>query len=140
MVMKKYVYYNHWLKDTAAKEEDIPKYPKDFDNYWKKQSTNNHKAKIVWELVQHYGLQILDKPMLSLAPVLRTSLKDLSKMLELVDANLTDSAKSLLLKSPVTIQAAQIEELESDGQEAISLEKKWLDSSDIDLYLRFFHS
>jgi hypothetical protein len=86
---------------------------------------------LLLELVGRYGLQILDKPMLFLEPVLRTPLKDLPCMLDFVDANLTESAKSLLLmKSPVKIEAARIEELDS----------KWLNSTEIDLYLRFFHS
>jgi hypothetical protein len=144
MVMKKYVYYNHWLKDTAVKQVDHPNFDHDFEIEWKKQSKTKLKGKIISELVGRYGIRILDKHMLSLEPVLRTPQKDLPYMFDLVDANLTDSAKSLLLKSPVTIEAARIEELDSRIEELDSrieeLDSKWLNSTDIDLYLRFFHS
>jgi hypothetical protein len=143
--MKGYTYFNHWLKDSDTKNSVVPtkfKYPDDFETYWHVRRNDQHKGKLLAQIINHYGIEILEKQISTLGVLLKTPLAALGVIFEIADANLTEEAKKHLnlVKSnhkPLMIEGRRIQELKDM---TIEQQTKWLSSTDIDLYLRFFHS
>ena len=141
--MKRYIYYNHWQKDSLVQEQH-PTYPKEYELEWRHRSKADHNAKIIAAVATQYGTQIFEKSLSSLSTILRLrpSLKLLPELFDIVDANLTVRAKAILQP---TIEGGRIIELDSTPIEMEStmdstMQKKWLTDTDIDTYLRYFYS
>jgi hypothetical protein len=130
--MKVYTYFNHWLKDSNPKNSVVRKnfkYPDDFEAYWYNRRNDQHKGKLLAQIINHYGIQILEKPLTTVGVLLRKPLSALGVIFKIADANLTEEAKKHLnlLKSnhkPLMIEGRRIQELDSDGEQSKDKLKK----------------
>jgi hypothetical protein len=96
--IKRKTYEKYWNNGQKISNDKFI-YPENFQNYWDERKQFNHKGKIIYNFVQRFGKEII-KNEFNLAHFFRTPIDLLPSVIDTVEKNLTNKAKSILKSEP----------------------------------------